>query len=91
MKSKLNKSDYIVIIIFYSISSILNIIDYKSRGNDLIEYFVDIPTTIITSYIVILIFMNYLAFYTKLVLKSSCITHQHATTNKKIFTFYSHV
>ena len=60
MKSKLNKSDYIVFVIFYSVSSILNIIDYNNSGNALIEYIVDIPTTIITSFIVILIFMHVL-------------------------------
>ncbi|PKG51970.1 sensor histidine kinase [Olleya sp. 1-3] len=60
MKSKLNKSDYIVLIIYYSVSSILNIIDYNNSDNALIEYIVDIPTTIITSFIVILIFMYFL-------------------------------
>ncbi|KGL58966.1 sensor histidine kinase [Polaribacter sp. Hel1_85] len=60
MKSKLNKTDYLVVVIFYSISTILNIIDYKSRNLNLIEYFVDIPTTIITSFIVIIIFMSFL-------------------------------
>ena len=60
MKSKLNKSDYIVLVIYYSVSSILNIIDYNNSGNALIEYIVDIPTTIITSFIVILIFMHVL-------------------------------
>jgi sensor histidine kinase YesM len=60
MKSKLKKSDYIVFVIFYSVSSILNIIDYNNSGNALIEYIVDIPTTIITSFIVILIFMHVL-------------------------------
>ena len=57
MNSKLNKSDYIVLIIFYSVSTILNIIDYNNSDNALIEYIVDIPTTIITSFIVIIIFM----------------------------------
>lgn len=60
MKSKLNKSDYIVLIIFYIVSSILNIVDYNARDNDFIEYVIDIPTTIITSYVVIIIFISYL-------------------------------
>jgi len=60
MNSKLNKTDYIVLVIFYSISTLLNIIDYNSRGNDLVEYLVDIPATIITSFIVIVIFMSFL-------------------------------
>ncbi|MFY0631793.1 MAG: histidine kinase [Flavobacteriaceae bacterium] len=60
MNNKLNKSDYIVLLIFYVVSSILNIVDYNSRGNDLIEYLIDIPTTIITSYLVIIIFISLL-------------------------------
>jgi sensor histidine kinase YesM len=58
MNTKLNKSDYLVILIFYIVSSALNIVDYNSRNKDFIEYLVDIPTTIITSYIVIVIFIS---------------------------------
>lgn len=57
MNTKLNKSDYIVIVVYYAVSSILNIVEYNRVGNDLIEYLVDIPATIITSYIVILFFI----------------------------------
>jgi sensor histidine kinase YesM len=60
MNNKLNKSDYIVLLIFYIVSSVLNIVDYNARDNDLIEYLIDIPTTIITSYIVIIIFISIL-------------------------------
>lgn len=60
MNSKLNKTDYIVLVIFYSVSILLNIIDYSSRNLMLIEYWVDIPATVITSLIVIIIFMSFL-------------------------------
>lgn len=60
MNNKLNRSDYIVLLIFYIVSAILNIADYNGKGNDLIEYLIDIPTTIITSYIVIIIFISLL-------------------------------
>jgi len=60
MNNKLNRSDYLVILIFYVISSFLIIVDYKARNNDLLEYLIDIPTTIITSYIVIVIFISIL-------------------------------
>jgi sensor histidine kinase YesM len=60
MNSKLNKTDYFVLVIFYSVSILLNIIDYRSRDLMLIEYLVDIPTTVITSLIVIIIFMSFL-------------------------------
>jgi LytS/YehU family sensor histidine kinase len=58
MNNKLNRSDYLVILIFYIVSSALNIVDYNARNKDFIEYLVDIPTTIITSYIVIVIFIS---------------------------------
>jgi sensor histidine kinase YesM len=60
MNTKLNKSDYLVILIFYIVSSALNIVDYNARNKDFIEYLVDIPTTIITSYVVIVIFISIL-------------------------------
>lgn len=58
MNNKLNRSDYLVILIFYVISSFLIIVDYNASNNDLLEYLIDIPTTIITSYIVIVIFIS---------------------------------
>jgi two-component system LytT family sensor kinase len=60
MNSKLNKTDYFVLVIYYSVSILLHIIGYRSRNLMLIEYLVDIPTTVITSLIVIIIFMSFL-------------------------------
>jgi sensor histidine kinase YesM len=60
MNSKLNKTDYIVLVIFYSVSILLNIIDYQSRNLMLIEYLIDIPATVITSIIVIILFISFL-------------------------------
>ena len=57
MNTKLNKSDWVLIIIFYAIAVVLNIIDYNSRGLDLLEYYVDIPSGIISAIAIILIFI----------------------------------
>ena len=57
MKTKLNKSDYLLLLIYYSIASALNIVDYASRDISLFEYLIDIPSSIITSYIIIILFM----------------------------------
>lgn len=60
MNTKLNKSDYIILTIFYVISSLINILDYYNKESNLIEYLVDIPTFIITSYIGVLAFIYYI-------------------------------
>ncbi len=60
MNTKLNRSDWIVITIVYTVTTFFNSIDYYKIGNDLIEYIVDFPTAIITSFSVILIFMYWL-------------------------------
>ena len=60
MNNKLNKTDYIVLVIFYSLSILLDIIDYRSKNLMLIEYWVNIPARVITSLIVIIIFMSFL-------------------------------
>lgn len=57
MNTKLNRSDYILLGVYYGIAVILNIIDYKSRGLKLIEYVVDIPSSVIVSFTIIMIFM----------------------------------
>ena len=57
MNTKLNKSDWVLITLYYSVAVILNVIDYKSRGLKLIEFIVDIPTSVIISIVIILIFM----------------------------------
>ncbi|OSY88626.1 histidine kinase [Tenacibaculum holothuriorum] len=57
MNTKLNKSDYILLILYYGVAVILNIIDYKSRGLKTIEFWVDIPASLIISFITIILFM----------------------------------
>jgi len=60
MNTKLNKLDKIILIIYYSIATILNIVDYSIRDLKTIEFLIDIPAAVITSYIIILIFINVL-------------------------------
>ena len=43
MNTKLNKSDYILILVFAIVSAGLNIIEYNTNNEDLIEYLIDIP------------------------------------------------
>lgn len=60
MNTKLNKSDYIILGIFYLISATLNFFDYQDQNAKLIEYLVDIPMYIITSYLGVLAFMYFI-------------------------------
>ncbi len=60
MNIKLNKSDWIILSVVYSVTIILNCIDYYRIGNNLIEYIVDLPTSIIISISLILIFIKVL-------------------------------
>jgi len=60
MNTKLNKSDYIVIGIVYSVTIIFNCFDYYRSDNVLIEYLIDIPLAAILSFVIILIFMYWL-------------------------------
>ena len=57
MNFKLNKSDYTLVGVYYFVSILLNVYEYIQEGNMLIEYFVDIPITIITSIITIYVFV----------------------------------
>lgn len=57
MNTKLNKSDFYLLFVYFSTASLLNIIDYRSRNLELFEYIIDIPSTIITTICIILIFM----------------------------------
>ncbi len=57
MNTRLNKTDYSVLVIVYFIFILLNCISYYKVGNELIEYLVDIPSAIITSFCIILLFM----------------------------------
>ena len=56
MNTKLNKTDYLLLGIFYGVTILLQVRDYIKNDNDLIEYLVDIPATIIVSICLIFIF-----------------------------------
>jgi sensor histidine kinase YesM len=60
MNTKLDRTDYIILIIFYTISAFLNVFDYRDQNATLIEYFIDIPMFVITSYLGLLVFMYYI-------------------------------
>lgn len=60
MDTKLNKSDWTLLIIVYGVTLILNGIDYYREDNKLIEYIVDLPLSTIISIAVILIFIHLL-------------------------------
>ncbi|AXT51464.1 histidine kinase [Aquimarina sp. BL5] len=60
MDTRLNKSDYILIAIIYAVSAIFNCIDYYRSENVLIEYLIDIPLSVVLSFVIILIFMYWL-------------------------------
>ena len=57
MNTKLNKSDYILIVIIYAITIIFSSFDYYKEGNFLKEYFIDFSASIIMSLSVVLLFM----------------------------------
>ena len=57
MNTKLDRTDYIILAIFYGISSVLNIFDYLDQDAKLIEYLIDIPNFTLTSFLGILVFM----------------------------------
>jgi len=60
MNTKLNKSDYTLLILFFTVSIAIQIYDYYIEKNVLLEYFVDIPATVITTLLQIAIFMYWL-------------------------------
>ncbi|NVK52230.1 MAG: histidine kinase [Flavobacteriaceae bacterium] len=60
MNTKLNKSDYIILSIFYALSALLNFFDYYDQNETLIEYLVDIPMFIITSYLGVIVFLYFI-------------------------------
>ena len=51
MNTRLDKTDYIILLIFYVISATLNTFDYLDQETKLLEYFTDIPMFLITSYL----------------------------------------
>jgi sensor histidine kinase YesM len=60
MNTRLNKSDYILIVIIYAITILFNSFDYYKEGNLLKEYFIDFSASIIMSLSVVLLFMYWL-------------------------------
>jgi hypothetical protein len=60
MNTKLERTDYVILAIFYGISSILNVFDYLDQDAKLIEYLIDIPNFSLTSFLGILVFMYFI-------------------------------
>ncbi|WP_299118378.1 histidine kinase [uncultured Tenacibaculum sp.] len=60
MDTKLNKSDWTLIIILYSVTIVINSIDYYKDGNMLKEYIVDFSVSIVMSLSAVLFFMYWL-------------------------------
>jgi len=58
--TKFNRSDYLILIIVYSAVIIFNTIEYYAQENMLIEYLVDIPVSVITSFSAIVLFTYWL-------------------------------
>jgi sensor histidine kinase YesM len=58
--TNLNKSDYLLIFLYYAFAVVLNIIEYHNKDYDFKEFIVDIPASIIVSLGIIIIFMNWL-------------------------------
>ncbi|CAL2077511.1 sensor histidine kinase [Tenacibaculum sp. 190524A02b] len=60
MDTKFSKTDYIILAIFYTVSVIINILDYYEDNEDLIEYLIDIPMFVSTSFIGVIVFMHFI-------------------------------
>ncbi|MBC8754040.1 histidine kinase [Kordia sp. YSTF-M3] len=60
MKTKLNKSDYMLFVIYYGVSVLMTIYEFQKKSYNLIEYLLDIPAFIILDIGMILIFMYWL-------------------------------
>ena len=60
MNTRINRSDIILMSIYYSISMLLEMREYYIRKNDLIEFLVDIPSLLIISIILVGIFAFWL-------------------------------
>jgi two-component system LytT family sensor kinase len=60
MKTKLNRSDYILFFIYYGVSTLMAIYEYAETNHSLIEYLLDIPAFIILDVGMVLIFMYWL-------------------------------
>jgi sensor histidine kinase YesM len=60
MNKKINKSDLIVLAIYYGVSIAMQFYDYYLEGNAIIEYIVDLPTGLFISLLQIFIFVFWL-------------------------------
>jgi len=60
MKAKLNRSDIMLLVIYYGVSVVMAINQYIAQDEDLIEYFLDIPAIIVLDLSVIFLFMYWL-------------------------------
>lgn len=60
MNVKLNKSDYILLAIYYGISVLMAIYEYIATNADTIEYLLDIPSFVIVDITVICLFLYWL-------------------------------
>jgi len=60
MNTKLNKSDYTLLAIYFGVSLLMETYEYYRVGNQLIEYLIDIPTGILISLSLIYIFISFL-------------------------------
>ncbi|WP_430412780.1 sensor histidine kinase [Kordia sp.] len=60
MDTKLNKSDFMLFVIYYGVSVLMTIYEYSKTGHNLIEYLLDIPAFIILDVGMVLIFMYWL-------------------------------
>lgn len=56
MNTKLNKTDYLLLGLFYSVTVLIQIRDYVLSNNTLLEYVIDIPVSVIVSLCLVFIF-----------------------------------
>ena len=60
MNTRLNKSDYLLLAIYFFIATALQVFDYYETDHNPIEYLLDIPTGIVVAVGLIFLFMNWL-------------------------------
>jgi two-component system LytT family sensor kinase len=60
MDTKINKSDYMLFVIYYGVSVLMTIYEYNKTNNDFIEYALDIPAFVILDITMIYIFLYWL-------------------------------
>ncbi|AXG70655.1 sensor histidine kinase YehU [Kordia sp. SMS9] len=60
MNVKLNRSDYMLLVIYYGVSVLMAIYEYANRKHELIEFFLDIPSFVIVDILIIYLFLYWL-------------------------------